>query len=96
MTVVSAVEPVLNEKGEALDKDGEVVDSSKRAKKDQVEAHEEVYYYLLHWGLTYQILYDRNIPYPITYTVGICQHIKTGVIKLFTPDKLTVIGKEQK
>ena len=54
----------------------------------------EVMYYLLHWGLTYTILTDQNMNYPVAYTVGICQHIRNGTIKLFTPDVLTVVGKE--
>ena len=96
MTVVSTMEPVVDDEGNLLDKQGEIIDSSKKTKKDQEPVFEEVYYYLLHWGLTYEILIDNQQRYPVSYTVGICQHIKTGVIKTFIPQELTIIGKEQK
>ena len=94
MTVVTILEPVLNENGEVLDKDGDPVGTSK--KKHQEPAFEDVYYYLLHWGLTYEILMDKEQRYPVSYTVGICQNIKTGVIKTFIPQEITVVGKEVK
>lgn len=66
-----------------LDEEGNQVDS------------EEIMYYLLHWGLTYEILIGIDgHQYPVTYTVGICQNIKTGDIKSFVPQDLTVVGKE--
>ena len=94
MTVVSVMQPVLNEKGELLDKDGKVIDSSKKSKKDQEPAFEEVLYYLLHWGLTYEILVDKEARYPVSYTVGICQQIESGEIRAFLPTELKVIGKQ--
>lgn len=94
-------EPVLDEDGNLLDTKGELIDPSKRSKKKQVPATEEVFYYLLHWGLTYEILIDYPKPgevnkYPVTYTIGICQHLKTGEIKTFIPAELTVVGREMK
>jgi hypothetical protein len=96
MTVVSTMEPVIDDEGNLLDKDGNVINPSKKTKKDQVPVMEEVFYYLLHWGLTYEILIDNQQRYPVSYTVGICQHIKTGAIRTFIPQELTVIGKEMK
>lgn len=96
MTVVSTMEPVVDDEGNLLDKQGEIIDSSKKTKKDQEKALEKVYYYLLHWGLTYTILTDKGGNYPISYTVGICQKFNGGEIFLFTPDQLTIEGKEIK
>ena len=56
---------------------------------------EQQMYYLLHWGLTYTILTDHNQNHPVSFTVGICQHIKTGEIFSFNPTDLTVIGTER-
>lgn len=96
MTVVKVTEPVIDDQGQLLDKDGEIIDHSKKTKKIQEPAMEEVLYYLLHWGLTYEILLDKDARYPVSYTVAICQHIKTGVVKTFIPQELTILGKEAK
>lgn len=51
-------------------------------------------YYLLHWGLETEIMRDaQGNPVPLTYTVGICQDIKTGHIETFGPKVIKVIGK---
>jgi len=94
MTVVSMLEPSMDNEGNLLDKEGEIIDPSKKTKKVREPAFVEQMYYLLHWGLTYEILIDNQQRFPVTYTVGICQHIKTGVIKTVFPQELTVIGKE--
>lgn len=96
MTVVTVSEPVVDDEGNLLDKEGNQIDPSKKTKKVQEPAFEDVMYYLLHWGLTYEILIDRESRYPVSYTVGICQHTKTGVVKTFIPQELTVLGKEEK
>lgn len=50
-------------------------------------------YYLLHWGLKYDMLPDSyGQLVPVHYTVAICQHIKTGTIETFLPDQLRVLG----
>jgi hypothetical protein len=50
-------------------------------------------YYLLHWGMKYDLIPDANGNLmPVQYTVGICQHIKTGNIELFLPDLIKVLG----
>jgi len=95
-TVVKVMEPVIDDQGNLLDKNGDIIDPSKKTKKDQEPDMEEVFYYLLHWGLTYEILIDHQQRYPVSYTVAICQHIKSGVIKTFIPQEITVIGKEQR
>ncbi len=94
-TVVKVSEIVYNENGDMLDKEGEIIDPSRRSKQIQEPAYQDVMYYLLHWGLTYEILTDGNQRYPIAYTVAICQHLKTGEVKSFTPQDLTVVGKEK-
>lgn len=50
-------------------------------------------YYLLHWGLKYDMIADsyQNLV-PVHYTVAICQHIKNGFIETFLPDQLKVEG----
>lgn len=86
-TVVKVRENRTDDKGNFLNKEGEIVNS--------MDAEiVEVMYYLLHWGLTYTILTDQNQNYPVSYTVGICQHLTNNTIKLFTPDVLIVVGKE--
>ena len=94
-TVVKVMEISLDSEGNMLDKDGEVIDPSKKSKKVQEPHFTEQLYYLLHWGLTYEILVDKDQRYPVTYTVGICQHIKTGAIRAWIPAELTVVGKEK-
>jgi len=60
-----------------------------------VEDGEEVQekYYLLHWGLKYDLIPDPNDNfYPVHFTVAICQHYKTGVIETFLPTQLRILG----
>lgn len=85
-TVVKVDLPVLDEE------DNVILDNNDNPETD------EVLFYLLHWGLHMDILEDQKTGqrYPVTYTVGICQHMKTGVIKIFAPEELTVIGIESK
>lgn len=86
----------MDEEGNFLDKDGNVIDPSRKTREIQEPAMEEVMFYLLHWGLHMEIMEDKEGKrYPATYTVGICQHIKSGIIKIFAPEELTVIGKEK-
>ena len=91
-TVVKVVEPVLDAEGNQVDQDGDPIDGTNH-KKEQIAVWEEVMYYLLHWGLTYTM--DEHGKNPVSYTVGICQHIKSGEIKSFVPPDLTVVGKEK-
>lgn len=50
-------------------------------------------YWLLHWGLKYDLLPDSyGKLVPVHYTVGICQNIQTGGIEMFLPDQLKVEG----
>lgn len=67
------------------------VNISESEEKEQIEQ-----YYLLHWGMTYTIAHLKDGPVPVHYTVGICQHIKTGQIHLFYPGQIKVVGKEVK
>jgi len=85
-TVVKVDLPVVDENGNPELND----------KNDQVT--EEVMFYLLHWGLHMEVLEDKKTGqyFPTNYTVGICQHIKTGQIKIFMPELITVVGYEQK
>jgi hypothetical protein len=94
-TVVKVSEFVYDEAGNMLDKEGAIIDPTRRSNEVQEQAYEDVMYYLLHWGLTYEILSDGNQRYPIAYTVAICQHMKNGTVKSFTPQDITVVGKEK-
>lgn len=50
-------------------------------------------YYLLHWGLRYDMVPDSNgNMLPVHYTVGICQNMSNGTIEMFLPGQLKVIG----
>ena len=94
-TVVKVNEIVMDEEGNMLDIEGEIIDPSRKTREIQEPVYEEVMYYLLHWGLTYEILVDGHQRYPVAYSVAICQHIKIGEVKSFTPQDLTVVGKEK-
>ena len=64
--------------------------------EDEDGSH-KVNYFLLHWGLKYDMVpdaYDNMIP--VQYTIGICQHVETGVIEMFTPEQLKVLGTNLK
>ena len=54
-------------------------------------------YFLLHWGLKYDMLPDSygNLV-PVHYTIAICQHCKSGVIETFLPGQLRVLGINMK
>ena len=82
-TIVKVIEPVLDEE------DNPVLDEDKK------EKFTEELYYLLHWGLTYEIRTHQDQYFTVQYTIGICQHIESGVIMSFIPAVLTVVGKEK-
>jgi hypothetical protein len=91
-TVIEIQKPVYNEAGELLDIDNEPMDVSKLDQKQQFLGE---LYYLLHWGLETNFVYDQNnTPIPYSSTVGICQHIKTGQIEKFIPGVIKVLGHE--
>jgi hypothetical protein len=77
-TVVETMTPAFDKGGALLYKDGVSMEESTGEM-----------YYLLHWGL--QLTQTENYQ-PVTYTVGICQNIKTGRIFTFLPDQLRVVG----
>jgi hypothetical protein len=58
--------------------------------------YERNFYYLLHWGLDYQIIETDEAKMPVNFTVAICQNKKTGQIECFRPYQLRVIGREIK
>ena len=82
-TMVKVIEPILDED------DNPVLD------EDEKETFTEELYYLLHWGLTYEIRTHEDQYFTVSYTIGICQHIKSGAIMSFVPQLLTVVGKER-
>jgi len=95
-TVVKVLEPLTDEDGNYLDKEGKPIDLNRRTKNPPEPVMEEVLYYLLHWGLHMEILVDKDgNRYPASYTVGICQHIKDGRIRIFPPEAMRVMGKEK-
>jgi hypothetical protein len=59
---------------------------------DDGDGESKARYYLLHWGLKYDLISEEKGSVPIHYTIGICQHCKTGVIETFLPEQLRVIG----
>ena len=92
-TVVEIPKPVYNEKGEQLDVDDKPMNPV--AKKQQTPQYRKELYFLLHWGLETNFTYDQaQNPIPYTSTVGIVQHIETGVIETFIPGVMTVIGHQ--
>lgn len=94
-TVVEINLPRVNKDGDPVDNKGEVYD--RKMKAEWVQATDPIPFYLLHWGLEYILLEDANgKPYGINYSVGICQEMKTGVIRTFLPADIRVIGVESK
>ena len=71
--------PVLNEEGDQIEEEG--------TPKEITEQ-----FYLLHWGLQAQIVVNGENIVPYTETVGICQNIVTGFIRLFHPEQIRIIG----
>lgn len=45
-------------------------------------------YYLLHFGLKYEIINEAGV----MYTVAICQSVKTGQLEYFNIDQIKIIG----
>jgi len=91
-TVIEVQKPVYNEDGELLDVENKPMDSKRKDQKQQLTGE---MYYLLHWGLETNFVYDKSQnPIPYSSTIGICQHIKTGVIETFIPGVIKVIGHE--
>lgn len=91
-TIVETVLPRVNVEGEPVDKNNRTQDPKA---EEWVQASDKVRLYLLHWGLTYYVAYDKdNYPYAVSYTVGICQEIQTGRVVMISPDQLTVVEKE--
>jgi hypothetical protein len=56
------------------------------------EIYQKDYYFLLHWGIRYDIVSDQAV----SYTVGIMQNVKTGQIELHEPTSIRIIGNEIK
>ena len=54
-------------------------------------------WWLLHWGLDYTIIeMNEEMRIGVSYTVAICQHRESGVIRCFRPEQLQVLGREIK
>lgn len=54
-------------------------------------------YYLLHWGMKSEVfIIDEDHTGGVSYTVAVCQHVKSGAIRTFLPDQLRVLGVEIK
>ena len=47
-------------------------------------------YWLLHFGLRYQIINDTGV----SYTVAICQSLRTGQLEYFDIEQIRVIGTQ--
>lgn len=95
-TIVEVILPRINAKGNPVDKNNREYDVSSTSKTWE-QAMDSVRFYLLHWGLTYSVLYnENNHPYAVSYTAAICQEIKGGRIYLFQPQEIRVIEQEAK
>lgn len=96
-TVIEVLKPVMNENGDYLDINNEPMkmDLKGTSKVPQEQQFSQERYYLLHWGLETNIIYDaEKNPIPYTNTVGICQHMTTGYVETFLPGMIKVIGFE--
>jgi hydrogenase maturation factor len=56
------------------------------------ENDEKEQFFLLHWGLKMQVINDLAV----TFTVAICQNVKTGDILCFYPEQLRILGDQIK
>ena len=66
------------------EKDGELKDGEPVMERD--------YYYLLHFGLRYDIIENQVV----NYTVAICQNVKTGQLEYFNIEQIRIIGQQIK
>ncbi len=54
-------------------------------------------YYLLHWGLKCEVIdVGEGRMVGVSYSVAICQNIKTGEVMCFPPEQLRILGTEIK
>jgi len=59
--------------------------------------YEKDLYFLLHWGLDYTIVEtDDEHRMGVSFTIAICEHVKSGAIRCFRPEELLIIGREIK
>lgn len=64
---------------------------------DDEPAYEKGKYWLLHWGLKYDMTTDREgNSVAFNYTVAICQECETGQVETFLPEQLKIIGTKIK
>lgn len=66
------------------EKEGELKEDESPIEKDL--------YFLLHWGLKMSIINETGV----SFTIAICQHVKTGEVICFLPEQLKIIGTEVK
>jgi len=60
--------------------------------KDGEVITKKSHYYLLHWGLKYDLFDDAGRILTPTYTVAICQDRETDQVRCFRPEQLKIIG----
>ena len=51
--------------------------------------------FVLHFGTTYQIVdAGDGFKVPVSYTIALCQDVKTGQVMSILPDSLRIIGED--
>ena len=71
------------------DKEGEL--------KEDESLYERGQFFLLHWGLQYQIIdLGEGRFTTANWTVAICEDCKTGAIRCFLPEQLRILGQQIK
>ena len=64
---------------------------------DEEPKYERGTYILLHWGLKYEIVTDKEgNTTAVNYTIAICQHCETGAVETFMPEQLKILGERIK
>lgn len=73
----------------------EISYESEKLDEDNYPVLEKDRYFLLHFGTTYRMIDSGNgYNIPVSYSVAICQHCKTGQIHEFFPGQLRILGED--
>ena len=69
----------------------------KEGTEDEEEpVHEQKQYWLLYFGLKYDLITEEGKVVAVNYSVCICEDYETGQLRCFLPEEIKIIGREIK
>ena len=69
----------------------------KEGTEDEEEpAYEQKQYWLLYFGLKYDLITEEGRTVAVNYSVCICEDYETGQLRCFLPEEIKIIGREIK